>query len=166
MILLISFLLSTARAADFHISCNSSVNSVQVYTQEDRVYFRFYDSLGFKDFPVFNGMVTPVSVPFITRGVRELAVFDGSMRLSWERKLCRYDESKPLLVMCEGSGRVEEPAGAAFTPTGMNTAVETQERLDLSFARLNFNVGLNTPSADFMHYFLQFPFNKVNCTAH
>jgi hypothetical protein len=68
-----------------------------------------------------------------------------------------------MLMICSGLGEVIEPTGTKFTVTGVSTSMETQSRLDMTFSRLNFSVGLQTSVSGFTHYFLGFPYNADNC---
>lgn len=147
----------------FNILCRSRVSSLQLFTQDDLVYLRFSDGIGFQNFPIFNGSVTPMILPYIQRASEDLKTIDGSLVAVFHRSQCQFDPARPLLVMCNGLGKLEAPEDTQLQANGLSSDLETVERLDLSFSRLNFSIGIDTPQPSFRHYFIKLPFNSADC---
>ncbi len=163
-VLVFLFMMFEPAWAGGEILCGSGHNSAKVWSKEGRVWFRFDDNLGFQNFPIYYGVVTLPMLPLIQRASKELAPFDGAMILSWEESKCQWSETNRLLVQCNGAGKLEFPEGTTFTNTGLSTSVESQERLDLKFGRVHFQLGIDTPKTNYTHHFIDFAFDKERCT--
>ncbi|MGZ3694069.1 MAG: hypothetical protein ACXWQO_07705, partial [Bdellovibrionota bacterium] len=122
------------------------------------------DSVGFKNFPIYSGVLTPAMMPLAQRGLKELAPFDGEVDISWDLAKCKVDTARPYLLACSGLGEIAKPLGVAFVATSMSTSTEKMESLDVSATGVQINLGLSTSGSDFMHYFVQFPFDVNHCS--
>lgn len=152
-----------AGQADLVLECGNSVSSVKIWTEGERLYFRMDDIVGFKNFPLYDGVVTPVMLPLINRGAEDLKEFDHQVLISWERSQCRFDRARPFLVDCSGRAKIHFPENTQITASGLGVTTERQEHFDLTADLVKFHLGLSTPVANFTHYYLGFPFNRANC---
>lgn len=150
---------------DFSLSCSTSVAGVNLWAEGSRFHFRLSDGAGFKNFPIYSGVVTPSMMPLIQRGVKELADFDGEVEITWDLARCKVDAKRPFLVSCDGLGEILKPAQVAFVATSMGTSTDKIESLDVGGEAVNVHLGLSTTGNDFIHYFINFPFDRLHCTA-
>jgi hypothetical protein len=158
----LSFAASTPK--DFALNCSTSVAGVGLYADGERMRFQLFDGQGFKNFPIYGGIVTPAMMPLINRGLKELAPFDGDVEISWDLAHCKVDPARPYLLACSGLGEIAKPFGVAFVATSMSTSTEKVESLDVNATGVQVNLGLSTSGSDFMHYFVQFPFDQNHCS--
>ena len=158
----------TARSAalpkDFAMTCTTSVAGVALFADGTRFHFHLEDAAGFTNFPIYSGVVTPSLMPIIERGAKELAAFDGEVDISWDLAKCTVDPKRPYLVSCAGLGEIAKPSGVAFVATSMGTSTDKIESLDVEAQSVNVYLGLSTTGTDFMHYFINFPFDSRHCS--
>jgi hypothetical protein len=159
---------SSAMAAqtpkDFSLMCTTSVAALSLYSDGTRFHLHLEDSAGFTNFPIYSGVVTPSLLPIIERGSKELAAFDGEVDISWDLAKCKVDPKRPYLVSCSGLGEILKPANVAFAATSMGSSTDKIESLDVEAQTVNVFLGLSTTGTDFMHYFINFPFDSRHCS--
>ena len=147
------------------ITCSSYSSMARVYTENGRVFLRLDDAIGHRNFPLYDGIVTPMQIPMIQRAEMDMKYFDQLVILSWEEKQCRFDSKRPFLMECNGRANIQSPEIKNLTSSTLSVSLEQQTRIDFSFERVKVNLGLDTVGSDYQHYFISFPFNKNNCAA-
>jgi hypothetical protein len=85
------------------------------------------------------------------------------MDISWDISRCKTDPTRPMLINCDGLGKIEAPATTAFIATSMSTSIETDESIDVNAQVVHINLGLSTTGTDFMHYFISLPYDGQHC---
>jgi hypothetical protein len=149
----------------YALTCQTSVSTIRIYSDDSRLYFHLENPQGFENFPIFSGVVTPSVLPKVTRGANELAVFKGDVDISWDLSKCQVDPNEPLLAACIGRGEMTKPKTSELQVTSVSTDItRTQSLLLQSEARMiDVNIGLSTGDKNFTHYFLSFPFDDKHC---
>jgi hypothetical protein len=160
---------TSAYAADtpgnFTMTCTTSVAGLALFADGNRFHLHLEDSAGFANFPIYSGVVTPSFLPIVERGLKELAAFDGVVDITWDLAKCKVDPKRPYLVSCSGLGEISKPANVAFVATSMGSSTDKIESLDVEAQTVNVFLGLSTTGTDFMHYFINFPFDSRHCSA-
>lgn len=148
----------------FSLVCSNSVAKMKLWTEDAHFRLRLEDGAGFKDFPIYSGVVTPALLPMIERGSKDLSAFDGEVDVSWNLNRCSVDPNRPFLVSCNGLGEISIPKSAPFVVSSFSTSTSQIERLDLSAQAVNFDFSLSSTGSVFSIYFLTFPFDRQHCT--
>ncbi|MBX3017743.1 MAG: hypothetical protein KF767_07640 [Bdellovibrionaceae bacterium] len=150
----------------FLLICAMSVAAGKIWSEGDSVYFRYEDRLGKINFPIYEGVVTPPMGPMLDYAAKDLAVFDGVVLARWDKKNCKWDKARPQLIECSGRGEILAPANVApgLSTNGISTTIERNERLSLEWERVKFNWGVDSQKEYYVHHFVTFPFNRMNCS--
>lgn len=150
----------------FLLVCAMSVAAGKIWSEGDKVYFRYEDRLGKINFPIYEGVVTPPMGPMLDYAAKDLEVFDGLVLVAWDKKDCRWDVARPGLIECSGRGEFLAPREVqGLTTNGISTTIERSERLSLQWERVKFNWGVDSQKQYYVHHFVTFPFNRAQCTA-
>lgn len=152
----------------YMLMCGTETATVKIWTENDRVMFRYDDLQGFQNFPLFEGVLTMPMVAYVDKWTKELSVFKGHALASWPRNKCKFDRKRPYLMICSGRGEIQAPAPIAFTTSGVSTLIESSQHMLMDFERVKVTWGIDTNSEPnlYFHYFVTFPFSKQNCQAH
>lgn len=145
------------------IQCASQVAQAKIWSDDKGIHFRLVDTLGFDDFPLYEGVVNTAMMPYLERESKDLKVIGGELEVLFPKDHCKWDSKRKDLVLCSGGGRIVAPQTKDLHVSDVSTTVETDQRLDLSYQRIKFNMGLDTATGPYAHYFLAFPFDRTRC---
>lgn len=145
------------------IQCASQVAQAKIWSDSKGVHFRLVDTLGFDDLPLYEGIVNASMIPYLDQESKDLKVFGGQVEVLFPKDHCKWDSKRKDLVLCSGGGQIVAPQTKNLHVSDVSTTIETDQRLDLSYQRIKFNMGIDTATGPYAHYFLAFPFDRTRC---
>lgn len=161
---LITLSLSTAEAFSYQLFCNGNRGrvAVSVYTQEQRLFVHYSNSLGAVDFPLYEGVVTRATIPYVKIAEQELSSIDHEVLVSWPLPQCEFNQAEPLLMKCGGESLWHRPENSPLRTVTFNTAKVTEEGLDTTFETFKIRWGI---AGENFHHFLALTFDPSRCQA-
>lgn len=151
-------------AKDFSLACSNSAAGIVLYAEGTKFHFHLEDGIGFANFPIYSGTVTPAMLPLVERGAKDLAAFDREVDITWDVSQCKVDEKRPYLVSCSNRGEILTPANVAIQASSMETTTSKIDGLDAQADVVDINLGLTTTGSNFVYYFVSFPFDMHHCS--
>lgn len=136
--------------------------SVQMYSSGDRLYLQYSNSMGSNDFPLYEGVVTKLTLPVIQISQDELGALDEQVLVSWELSKCRFNPKEPLIMDCAGEGTFHFPANTNLKSYTLITSKVTEESLTSKYETIKIRWGIDSP--DF-HHSIAMPFDPSMCKA-
>jgi len=154
--------INTPALAYAPFSCFGQNGKVQVSINqtEDSYVLTYLNSEGRKNFPVYEGVVTRSAMGFINMGFKELFDIDKKLVLAWKKSSCQFSKENPLILSCNGEGRVLIPENQTLKSYILNTSISEEKSLSNTFHVFKFRLGLDSQS---LHYSLTFPFDPKKC---
>ena len=165
---LISFLLLTltfsAHALEYKAYCsgNRGKVAISVYSSNNRIYLRYNNAMGSDDFPLFEGVVTKLTLPVIDIARDQLSSLDEEVLVSWPIEKCEFNDNDPLIMQCGGRAEFHYPKNTNLTSYTFITSRVTEESLTNVFNIFKIRWGIDSP--DF-HHSLAMPFDPNLCQA-
>lgn len=163
-----TFFISTAQAASdglsyqLYCSGNRGRVAISVYTSGDRLFVRYNNSLGAVDFPLYEGVVTRATIPYVNIAEKELASLDYEVLVSWPVSSCEFKDQDPLLMGCGGESIMHLPKNSPVQSQSFKTAHLIEEQISNTFNIFRIRWGL---VGENFHHFLAMPFDPAQCQA-
>ncbi len=159
----------TTASAENQVQCSSGISSVVIYISDKTVIFKLEDRIGFRNFPIFSGVLTPMLLDSAQSALKDLKDIDGELTVSWPKENCHWSKS---FVDCAGRGEVQG-MGSRFKKdeksilwsSGLSTETIHHERMNLSYDKfsVHLNLSAKSDSEGIQNYFVEFPFARENC---
>lgn len=162
--LLFAILINSADALEYRAFCSGNRGRVAVslYSSKDRLYMRYNNLMGSDDFPLYEGVVTKLTLPVIKIAQEELGSLDQEVLVSWPIEKCDFSDKDPLIMRCGGEAKFHLPEGTNLTSYNFSTSRVKEDDLTNSFDIFKIRWGVDSP--DF-HHSLAMPFNPAYCQA-
>lgn len=151
-------------ALEYRAACsgNRGKVSVQMYTSSGRLYMQYSNATGADDFPLYEGVVTKLTLPIIKIAQDDLANLDNQVLVSWPLDQCKFNLKEPLIMDCNGVGIFHFPLNANLSSTTLITSKVTEESLTNKYEIFKIRWGID--DQDF-HHSLALPFDPAQCKA-
>lgn len=162
--LLFIFLINTAHALEYRAFCsgNRGKVAVSIYSGQGRLYMRYNNVMGADDFPLYEGVVTKLTLPVIKIAQEDLASLDQEVLVSWPLEKCEFSDKDDLIMECGGEATFHRPENTGLTSYTFITSRIKEEGLKNTFDIFKIRWGVD--SSDF-HHSLALPFNPAMCQA-
>lgn len=153
-----------ANALEYRAYCagNRGKVGISIYSNKDRIYLRYNNAMGSDDFPLYEGVVTKLTLPVIDIARDQLASLDQEVLVSWPVENCEFNDKDPLIMQCGGKAEFHYPQNTNLTSYTFITSRVTEENLTDVFKIFKIRWGIDSP--DF-HHSLAMPFDPKMCTA-
>ena len=164
LILFFLFMTSKAYSLEYRAACtgNRGKVSVQMYSNKGRLYMQYSNATGADDFPLYEGVVTKLTLPIIKIAQDDLALLDYQVLVSWPLDQCKFNSKEPLIMDCNGIGQFHFPLNSNLSSTTLITSKVTEESLSNKYEIFKMRWGIDGP--DF-HHSLALPFDPSQCQA-
>ncbi|AUN97884.1 hypothetical protein DOM21_11860 [Bacteriovorax stolpii] len=162
--LLFVFLINTSHALEYRAFCSGNRGKVAIsfYSSKDRLYLRYNNLMGADDFPLYEGVVTKLTLPVIKIAEEELSSLDQEVLVSWPIEKCDFNDKDPLIMQCGGEAQFHLPLNTNLTSYTLITSRVKEESLTNVFDMFKIRWGIDSP--DF-HHSLALPFDPKLCQA-
>jgi hypothetical protein len=149
-------------ATNYQLFCSSNRgrSALSIYTNNQRVYVSYQNSLGAIDFPLYEGVVTRATIPYVNIAEKELKDLDYEAVVSWPLPQCEFNEQNPMLMRCGGESLFHRPEGTALQSLGFSTNKVTEEGVSNVYEMVKIRWQIQ--GADFLH-FLGLTFDPSQC---
>lgn len=155
---------TNAYALVYRATCSGNRGrvSIQVYSSGDKLYMQYSNAMGSDDFPLFEGVVTKLALPYIKIAQKELAGLDQQVLVSWDLSQCKFNAKDPLIMQCDGEGTFQFPTDSNLKSYTFITSRVTEESLTSKYEIFKIRWGID--SSDF-HHSIALPFDPSLCKA-
>lgn len=163
LIAVILMTISSANAAlSYNLYCSGNRGRVAIaaYTRNDRLYVQYSNALGAADFPLYEGIVTRSTIPYVNIAEKELASLDYEVLVSWPLEKCEFHETDSDLMRCGGEAQFHHPQNSPVQSISFSTAKVTEEGLSATYQIFKIRWGL---VGENFHHFLALPFDPTKC---
>ncbi len=155
---------SSFAAISYNLFCSGNRGrvSISAYSSNERLYVQYSNALGAIDFPLYEGVVTKSTIPYVKIAEKELASLDYDVLLSWPIFECEFSPTDPLLMKCGGAATFHRPENSPLQSLSFSTAHLFEEGLSNTFKTFRVRWGL---VGENFHHFLALPFDPKQCQA-
>lgn len=160
--LLFVLLINTSYALEYRAFCSGNRGRVAIslYSNNDRLYLRYNNVMGADDFPLYEGIVTKLTLPVIKIAQVDLASLDQEVLVSWPLEKCQFSDQDAMIMQCGGEATFHLPKNTNLTSYTLITSRVKEESLTNSFDIFKIRWGVDSP--DF-HHSLALPFDPTRC---
>jgi len=146
----------------YQLLCNGNRGKVNVVIEKENEKVRFtYNNLeGKKDFPIYEGIVTASTLPFIKSAQKDLAIIDTKLVLEWDVDQCNLPTDNPMIIACNGEVDVTVPKNSKLKSNNFFTSILNEKTPNFTYEMLRIRLGLDT---DKLHYLASFSFDPNHC---
>lgn len=161
LVILISFNYSYAFET-YQLQCFGNRGKVNIVIEktENKIRFTYNNLEGKKDFPIYDGVVTPNSLPFIKAAQKDLSIIDTKLVLEWNVEQCDMPTDNPMIITCNGEVDVQFPKNSKLKSFNFFTSIINEKTPRFTYEMLKVRLGLDT---DQMHYLATMPFDPGHC---
>lgn len=162
LFLIIGTTATSQAALSYSLYCSGNRGRVAVaaYTRENRLYVQYSNALGAADFPLYEGIVTRTTIPYVNIAEKELASLDYEVLVSWPMEKCEFNGHDSDLMRCGGEAQFHHPQNSPVQSISFSTAKVTEEGLSGTFRIFKIRWGL---VGENFHHFLALPFDPTKC---
>jgi hypothetical protein len=164
-LLLATLLISQSAFADvtYQLYCTGNRGKVAVLIEkiESKIRFTYTNIEGKNDFPIYEGVVTPSSMPFIKMAQKELSVIDNKLILEWNIEQCNKPTDNSKIISCDGEAKLIFPEKAKIKSFDFFTSVVEEKTPTFTYEIFKIRLGLDSEN---MHYLATMPFDPSNCS--
>lgn len=164
LLLLATLLIHSAYALEYRATCtgNRGQVTVQMYSNSERLFMQYSNEMGAANFPLFEGVVTKLTLPVIQIAQDDLGSLDQRVLVSWPLNRCKFNQKDPLVMQCDGEGTFHFPKESNLISYTLITSRVVEESLTNKFEVFKIRWGID--SSDF-HHSVAMPFDQSLCKA-
>jgi len=146
----------------YQLQCSGNRGKVNVVIEktENKIRFTYNNLEGKKDFPLYDGIVTANTLPFIKAAQKDLALIDNKLVLEWNLDQCNLPNENPMIIACNGEVDVIFPKNSKLKSYDFYTSILSEKTPNFTYEMLKVRLGLDT---DQMHYLTTMPFDPGHC---
>lgn len=134
--------------------------SLSVAVANDRLYVEYGNVNGAADFPIYEGVVTRATFPFLEAASQELASISTQLAVSWPVSACQLNPQRPELFHCDGVGEIHAPKRTSLRVLGFSTGIVSELRRGLSFETFKLRWQIE---GEGLFHLVTMPFNPRDC---
>ncbi len=146
----------------YQLQCSGNRGKVNVVIEktENKIRFSYNNLDGKKDFPIYEGVVTLNSLPFINKAQKDLSIIDTKLVLEWNIDQCDLPTENPMIIACNGEVDIQFPKNSKLKSYNFFTSILSEKTPNFTYELLKVRLGLDT---DQLHYLATMPFDPGHC---
>lgn len=160
---LMSLSIKSYSTENFQIFCQGNRGKVHLLIERNDSKIRLtYNNLdGKKDFPLYDGVVTLNSLPFIKMAEKELSLIDSKLVFEWNLEQCQKNNEDSYLVECNGEAELIYPLNLKIKSFDFFSSRTQEKTPHFTYEIYKVRLGLDSER---MHYMASMPFDPSQCT--
>jgi hypothetical protein len=164
MLSLFLLLNSTFSFADneFQLFCGGNRGKVSIFFEQvkNKIRFTYTNTEGQKDFPIYEGVVTPQTLPFIKLAQKELSKIDTKLVIEWNIEQCKQPTDDPMIFACDGEAQIVFPENIKIKSFDVFTGHLKEQTPTFTYEMIKLRLGLDSEN---LHYLVGMPFDPSQC---
>ena len=143
-------------------SGNRGQVAISMATYKNRLYVSYSNFLGAKDFPLYEGVVTRMTYPFLKIADEELITLEHEVQVSWPMENCQFSSHTPALMKCSGEAIFHIPKNSMLRSYTFGTSFIREESLTETYDIFKVRWGIE---GEYFHHHIAMPFDPKLCSA-
>lgn len=146
----------------YQLYCSGNRGKVLILFEQvnDKIRFTYTNTEGKKEFPIYEGVVTDRTMPFLKFAKKELDIIDSRLVLEWKIEQCKTPTKDSMIITCDGEAAVIYPTDSNLTSFDVFTSRINEQTPSFKFETFKINLGLDSKN---MHYLISMPFDPAQC---
>lgn len=160
--LLIFLAFPSVKADTFHMICTAAdvKSSIEITSTNDKMVFSYINNAGKKYFPLYSGVVTAQTLPYLKTAKYALSNLGPKIEFSWPLDQCTINEDQLYLVKCMKNAVVTFPKHTGLRANSFSTSLINEQTFSFSYEKLSVRFIL---MVDNKNYEIAIPFSKERC---